>query len=139
MSAEESEKNAEANQKKVEEFIRKMKSSGGKVPPREEPSQPSADEGGESQNTFNPEERWQAWKRIHGSRLHDMEENQARTEADRSDYKVLGLSANATQEEVKKAFLQLAKATHPDQGGDPEKFMKLRAAYNRIMDEFKKG
>lgn len=49
-------------------------------------------------------------------------------------YKVLGLSPNATPEEVKKAYRKLCGQHHPDKGGDAEKFKEIQAAYSRITE-----
>lgn len=58
-----------------------------------------------------------------------------------SDYKVLGIEANATEEEIKKAYRQMAVRYHPDkvaqmgeeyQKGAKEKFQKIQEAYENI-------
>jgi DnaJ like chaperone protein len=58
-----------------------------------------------------------------------------------SDFKVLGLEANATDEEIKKAYRQMAIRYHPDkvaqmgeeyQKGAKEKFQKIQEAYDNI-------
>ena len=57
-------------------------------------------------------------------------------------YKLLGISPTASDEEVKKAYRDLAKKYHPDNYvGDPladlaeEKMKELTAAYDAIMDQ----
>jgi curved DNA-binding protein CbpA len=35
---------------------------------------------------------------------------------------------------VKRAYRRLAKARHPDLGGDPQAFHRLEAAYRLLMD-----
>lgn len=56
-------------------------------------------------------------------------------------YKVLGVSPSASDEEVKKAYRELARKYHPDHyQGDPlsdlaeEKMKEITAAYDQIMD-----
>ena len=44
-------------------------------------------------------------------------------------YKILGVSRNASEEEVKKAYHKLAMKYHPDKGGDEEKFKQINEAY----------
>lgn len=58
-----------------------------------------------------------------------------------SDYKVLGIESTATEEEIKKAYRQMAIKHHPDkvaqmgeeyQKGAKEKFQKIQEAYDNI-------
>jgi DnaJ-class molecular chaperone len=51
-------------------------------------------------------------------------------------YEILGLSADPL-ENIKKAYLKLSKENHPDHGGDPEKFLKIHAAY-MVLTELEK-
>ena len=57
-------------------------------------------------------------------------------------YKVLGVSYNASDDEIKKAYRQLSRKYHPDANvGNPnqeqyeEKFKEVQQAYNLIMDQ----
>jgi len=53
-------------------------------------------------------------------------------------YKILGVSEAASQEEIKKAYRNLAKQHHPDHGGDSELFKKVSEAYETLGDEQKR-
>ncbi|KAL6193451.1 hypothetical protein ACLB2K_034535 [Fragaria x ananassa] len=53
-------------------------------------------------------------------------------------YKILGVSKNASQDDVKKAYKKAAIKTHPDKGGDPEKFKELGQAYEVLSDPKKR-
>ena len=50
-------------------------------------------------------------------------------------YQILGVPENASEEEIKKKFRELAKKYHPDVGGDPEKFKKILEAYRVLSDK----
>jgi molecular chaperone DnaJ len=53
-------------------------------------------------------------------------------------YKVLGVSENATQDEIKKSYRKLAVEHHPDKGGDETQFKKISEAYDTIGDSDKR-
>lgn len=55
------------------------------------------------------------------------------TTPDEPWYDVLGVDPFAGPAEIRKAFADLAKKHHPDVGGDPEQFAKIRRAYERGM------
>lgn len=54
--------------------------------------------------------------------------------ASKDPYELLGVSRDASPEEIKKAYRQLALREHPDKGGDPEKFKEIAAAYATLSD-----
>ncbi len=51
-----------------------------------------------------------------------------------SPYKILGVTDQATDEEVKRAYLAMAAKYHPDAGGDAWVFAQVREAYDRIAE-----
>lgn len=53
-------------------------------------------------------------------------------------YDDLGLPKGASGEEVKKAYRKAAHKTHPDKGGDVQKFQVVQHAYNVLGDPTKK-
>jgi len=53
-------------------------------------------------------------------------------------YKILEVSKDATQDEIKKAFRKKALKEHPDKGGDPEKFKDISLAYEALSDPEKR-
>jgi len=62
--------------------------------------------------------------------------------AKRDYYEVLGVSRDATQEEIKKAYRRLAKRYHPDlnkDGGSAEKFKEVAEAYEVLSDPEKRA
>ena len=59
--------------------------------------------------------------------------------AKRDYYEVLGISKNASEDEVKKAFRKLAVKYHPDkEGGSEEKFKEINEAYEVLKDKQKR-
>jgi len=61
-------------------------------------------------------------------------------------YEILGVSHNATDQEIKKAYRALSRKYHPDANVDKpnaneyaEKFKQIQQAYQTIMDERKGG
>jgi len=55
-------------------------------------------------------------------------------------YKVLGVSKNASPDEIKRAFRELAQKYHPDKaGGNAEKFKEINEAYQVLSDSEKRA
>ncbi len=55
-------------------------------------------------------------------------------------YEVLGVSKNADDGQIKKAYRRLAQQYHPDkQGGDEKRFKEINEAYQVLSDKQKRG
>lgn len=46
---------------------------------------------------------------------------------------VLGLPPDATRQEIKRRYRELAKKYHPDRGGDQKEMRRIIAAYQLLM------
>jgi hypothetical protein len=92
------------------------------------------------------------WSWAHGGQIYrltpmfpDDEEELAAAEnaAPRDPYDVLGVEREATDEEIRDAYIKLAKLHHPDKNpGDPEaenRFKAVGAAYDTIKDKEKRA
>lgn len=49
-------------------------------------------------------------------------------------YRILGVSQDASTEEIKRAYRRQAKEHHPDLGGDPDEFSLITEAYEVLKD-----
>lgn len=54
-------------------------------------------------------------------------------------YKILGVSREATEVEIKKAYRRESLKHHPDKGGDEEKFKLVVEAHSVLSDSMKRG
>jgi DnaJ family protein A protein 2 len=50
-------------------------------------------------------------------------------------YERLGVGREASTEEIRRAYKDLAKQKHPDKGGDPEEFKQIQEAHEVLCDE----
>lgn len=55
-------------------------------------------------------------------------------EVERPYYAILGISRDASPQEIKAAYRDLVRVMHPDAGGDAEAFIELNNAYNTLRD-----
>lgn len=54
-------------------------------------------------------------------------------------YMLLGVAQNATKEEIKKKYRELAHKYHPDKGGDEARFKEVNEAYQVLSDDEKRA
>jgi molecular chaperone DnaJ len=54
-------------------------------------------------------------------------------------YEILGVTREATQEEIKKSYRKKAMQHHPDKGGDQDVFKEIAEAYEVLSNEDKKS
>lgn len=53
-------------------------------------------------------------------------------------YDILGVTKEATSDEIKRAYRKLASQHHPDKGGDKAKFQEIQSAYDTLSDPAKR-
>lgn len=49
-------------------------------------------------------------------------------------YQILGITKKSTNDEIKAAYRKLIKTSHPDVGGDPNRFYSIQKAYETLID-----
>lgn len=54
-------------------------------------------------------------------------------------YKILGVSQQASDQDIKRAYRRLAHQYHPDKGGDAQKFQEISEAYQVLSDKEKRA
>ncbi|MBI2643962.1 MAG: molecular chaperone DnaJ [Candidatus Wildermuthbacteria bacterium] len=54
-------------------------------------------------------------------------------------YRILGVSKDASEEDIKSAYRKLAHKYHPDKGGDGEHFKEINEAYHILSDRDKRA
>jgi curved DNA-binding protein len=53
-------------------------------------------------------------------------------------YDILGVGEDASNEQIKKAFKDIAKKEHPDRGGDEARFKEANEAYDTLKNSQKR-
>jgi curved DNA-binding protein CbpA len=53
-------------------------------------------------------------------------------------YRILGIAADASDDQIKAAYRQLAKGMHPDTGGDADAFMRMQRACDLLLDPLRR-
>ena len=53
-------------------------------------------------------------------------------------YNILGVSEDASHDQIKKAFKNIAKKEHPDRGGNEARFKEANEAYDTLKDTRKR-
>lgn len=125
------EERAAQNKRKLEEHLARLKEgkadfskrAAAEQKPQEPPKPPPRPSG------------WDAWKKAHKGRVHNISVVDLSQVARDADFGLLDLKPGASKDEVRKAFNILAKKHHPDLGGDAEIFQAMRAAHDRIIKE----
>jgi len=87
---------------------------------------------------FEREDTWYTDSNFHKNPFEDphndfVEEDDFKPMKRSNSYDVLGIDEESEDEEIKKAFRKKALETHPDKGGDPEEFRKVREAYECLI------
>lgn len=54
-------------------------------------------------------------------------------------YSILGVAQDATSVAIKQAFRRKARELHPDAGGSPEAFSRLKAAFDCLVDPVRRA
>ena len=126
----------EEMRKKLQENLENVRKHGGKPPPQKPkpaPAQPGPNPSQAASRMDQFRRDWDTWKRMYGGRVVDLTRH--KVEDVSADYKLLGVAPGSSKEELRKAFYRLAKANHPDQGGDPDQFRAMMEAYTRLTQE----
>lgn len=94
-----------------------------------------------SYKNFEREDRWYSDSNFFGNPFQEERQGSRRPfffdeedwEAEDENYSILGLKKSASQEDIKNAFRQKARETHPDRGGNKEDFQRVRQAYESLI------
>lgn len=69
-----------------------------------------------------------------GSQLSSGDSDASYVDPQADAYEALGLSSDASQAEIRAAYLNLAKVNHPDMGGDTAMFQRISNAYELLKN-----
>ena len=135
----------EQNLRKLQEHLEKLKKHGGQ-PPAESPTESPAESSNRPADDARSEierareqfardfmQDFASWDRLYPEDETTSSATALRDPA--ADCRLLGVSGEASQEEIRRAFYSLAKKHHPDTGGDVAKFRELLAAYRFLSAE----
>jgi hypothetical protein len=84
-------------------------------------------------SNFEREESWYDDSNFFGNPFQDDFKDHRQDLEEDENYSVLGLKRSASDEDIKQAFREKALLCHPDKGGDPEDFRKVREAYENLI------
>lgn len=76
------------------------------------------------------------WKAAYSERMSAKEADEVLSGTTDTIHAILGLKIGATQDEIKAAFRAMVFKVHPDHGGDAAAFIRVKAAYSKLMEEF---
>lgn len=86
---------------------------------------------------FHKEESWYDDSNFYSNPFEDFptdEDDFVKPMKRSSSYDILGIDEDSEDEDIKKAFRKKALIHHPDKGGDPEEFRKVREAYEILIN-----
>ncbi|MEK7658987.1 MAG: DnaJ domain-containing protein [Patescibacteria group bacterium] len=110
-------------------------------PPEVEEKYKVEDVGNRKESEEN--EMHKAREKINEAFSKDKKERTGRTDSPKNTggnyYETLDVSQDASPEEIASAYRELAKETHPDVGGDAEKFKRINKAFENLSNQDKRA
>jgi DnaJ-domain-containing protein 1 len=82
---------------------------------------------------FKDDSRWYSDSNFFGNPFEEEKRSYNPFGEEDKYFQVLGLKRSASQEDIKHAFREKARETHPDKGGDEEEFKIVREAYEYLI------
>lgn len=83
-------------------------------------------------STTSASGHWRIFVGYTGPRAPGANDIRDRIRADLPDIEILGCKAGDPPDKIRREFRRLAKIHHPDVGGDPAEFRRIRSAYARL-------